>query len=57
MSFCPVPWNFQAIQNNGTLSMDFEILRYNNQIHVLNAPSPGATASLSIADYILKNYN
>ena len=47
----------QAIQNNGTLSMDFEILRYNNQIHVLNAPSPGATASLSIADFILKNYN
>ena len=28
----------------------------NNQIHVLNAPSPGATSSLSIADYIIDKY-
>jgi len=32
------------------------IIKENNQIHVLNAPSPGATASLSIAKYIIKNY-
>tara|TARA_Y100000766_G_C18900642_1_gene603247 strand:+ start:674 stop:1858 length:1185 start_codon:yes stop_codon:yes gene_type:complete len=43
----------QAIQNNGNLLMDFEIVSHNNQIHILNAPSPGATASLSIADHII----
>lgn len=36
--------------------MDFEVIRKNNQIHLLNAPSPAATASLSIADYIIENY-
>ena len=46
----------QAIKNNGELHMDFEIIRKNNQIHLLNAPSPAATASLSIADYIIENY-
>ena len=46
----------QAIKNNGKLHMDFEVIRKNNQIHLLNAPSPAATASLSIADYIIENY-
>lgn len=46
----------QAMDDNGNLLMDFNILREGNQIHVLNAPSPGATASLAIADYILKEY-
>jgi len=36
--------------------MDFRIERVGNQIHVLNAPSPGATASLAVADYLLDNY-
>jgi L-2-hydroxyglutarate oxidase len=36
--------------------MDFNIIKEKNQIHVLNAPSPGATASLSIAKYIIDNY-
>jgi L-2-hydroxyglutarate oxidase len=40
----------------GDLIMDFNIVKENNQIHVLNAPSPGAMASLSIAKYIIKNY-
>ena len=31
---------------------DFRIERYGNCIHVLNAPSPAATASLAIGDYI-----
>ena len=44
----------QAVQKTGNLLMDFEIVKHKNQIHVLNAPSPGATASLSIADHILK---
>ena len=46
----------QAIKNNGELHMDFEIIKKNNQIHLLNAPSPAATAALSIADYIIENY-
>tara|TARA_B100000700_G_scaffold57839_1_gene62770 strand:- start:729 stop:1907 length:1179 start_codon:yes stop_codon:yes gene_type:complete len=46
----------QAIKNNGELHMDFEVIRKNNQIHLLNTPSPAATASLSIADYIIENY-
>ncbi len=46
----------QAISPQGELMMDFNIIKENNQIHVLNAPSPGATASLSIAKYIIKNY-
>ena len=46
----------QAISKSGELLMDFNILREKNQIHVLNAPSPGATASLSIAKHIISNY-
>jgi L-2-hydroxyglutarate oxidase len=46
----------QAMDPSGKLLMDFNIIRDNNQIHVLNAPSPGATASLAIADYILNEY-
>lgn len=46
----------QAVSAQGELIMDFNIIKQDNQIHVLNAPSPGATASLSIAKYIIKNY-
>ena len=46
----------QAMNDNGKLLMDFNVIRKGNQIHVLNAPSPGATASLSIADHIINNY-
>lgn len=46
----------QAVSPDGTLVMDFVVERFGNQIHVLNAPSPGATASLRIADYILDAY-
>lgn len=46
----------QAISPQGVLIMDFKIIKENNQIHILNAPSPGATASLSIANYIIQNY-
>ncbi len=46
----------QAMNDEGKLLMDFNILREGNQIHVLNAPSPGATASLAIADHILSEY-
>ena len=33
-----------------------EIEQNNKNIHVLNAPSPAATACLSIGDYILEYY-
>ena len=46
----------QAISKEGKLQMDFNIIRTGRQIHVLNAPSPGATASLAIASYITENY-
>ena len=46
----------QAISPEGKLQMDFNIIREGRQIHVLNAPSPGATASLAIADHIIENY-
>ena len=46
----------QAISAEGTLLMDFNIERKGNQIHVLNAPSPGATSSLAIAGFIINNY-
>lgn len=46
----------QAMDPSGKLLMDFNVEREGNQIHVLNAPSPGATSSLAIASYVLDNY-
>ena len=46
----------QGIDTKGNLMMDFDVIKSNNQIHVLNAPSPAATSSLAIADYIIDNY-
>ena len=46
----------QAMSSNGELLMDFRIEQIKNQIHLLNAPSPGATASLAIANHIILNY-
>lgn len=46
----------QAMDPSGKLLMDFNVEREGNQVHVLNAPSPGATASLAIASYIIDNY-
>jgi L-2-hydroxyglutarate oxidase len=42
----------QALLLNGFLEDDFHIVRRGNAIHVLNAPSPAATASLSIGGQI-----
>jgi L-2-hydroxyglutarate oxidase len=44
----------QAIDPSGAMVDDFVIKRSGNNIHVLNAPSPAATACLSIADEIVK---
>ncbi len=43
----------QAILPDGRLLDDFAILANDRMIHVLNAPSPAATSSLSIAEYIV----
>ncbi len=47
----------QAMDISGKLLMDFNIERSGNQTHVLNAPSPGATASLAIASHIISNFH
>jgi L-2-hydroxyglutarate oxidase LhgO len=43
----------QALSPEGELMQDFYFVRREDALHVLNAPSPAATASLSIADEIL----
>ena len=43
----------QAVDRNGRLLDDFVIGRTNNAVHVRNAPSPGATASLAIGRHIV----
>ena len=51
----------QAVSARGALIDDFVIRQSRNAIHVLNAPSPGATASLaigqSIAEMAAKTFN
>lgn len=42
----------QAVERDGTLADDFVIQRTARQVHVLNAPSPAATAALEIARHI-----
>jgi L-2-hydroxyglutarate oxidase LhgO len=43
----------QALAPTGELVQDFQFARQPHALHVLNAPSPAATASLAIADEIL----
>ncbi|MFC1781687.1 L-2-hydroxyglutarate oxidase [Planctomycetota bacterium] len=42
----------QAVDPKGRPVNDFKIEKRKNSIHVLNAPSPAATASLAIGEYI-----
>ena len=44
----------QAVSASGRLVDDFVIAESDGAIHVLNAPSPGATSSLGIADTICR---
>jgi L-2-hydroxyglutarate oxidase LhgO len=44
----------QAMSPNGDLVQDFYFVRQPKALHVLNAPSPAATASLAIGDEILE---
>lgn len=51
----------QALEPTGTLVDDFRIVEAERMIHVLNAPSPAATAAISIGEQIasmaLRNFN
>jgi (S)-2-hydroxyglutarate dehydrogenase len=42
----------QAMSSDGKLVQDFSIIEQRAAVHVLNAPSPGATASLAIGGHI-----
>lgn len=42
----------QAMTPEGELVQDFQIVREQNALHVLNAPSPAATASLAIGRHL-----
>ena len=44
----------QAVDKSGKLVDDFVIQQTKNQVHILNAPSPAATASLAIAKHIVR---
>jgi L-2-hydroxyglutarate oxidase len=44
----------QAMLPDGTLVQDFHVLERPNALHVLNAPSPAATASLAIGEYVAR---
>ncbi|MDP8959941.1 MAG: L-2-hydroxyglutarate oxidase [Actinomycetota bacterium] len=43
----------QAVDRAGRLIDDFSILTTDSAVHVLNAPSPGATASLAIGEQVV----
>ena len=45
-----------ALGRDGEVIDDFRIVDNKNNIHVLNAPSPAATACLSIGSEILNRY-
>ena len=42
----------QAVNRQGQLLDDFHLIQTHHALHVINAPSPAATASLAIGDYI-----
>lgn len=42
----------QALRRDGSMVEDFLVQTHGRQIHVLNAPSPAATAALEIADHV-----
>lgn len=44
----------QAVEPNGALVDDFRLVSSEAALHVLNAPSPAATASLAIGQYIAR---
>lgn len=49
---CPAGVRAQALEPDGFLVDDFRIVEAENMVHILNAPSPAATAALSIGESI-----
>ena len=45
----------QAVDRDGALLDDFRIVETESAVHVLNAPSPGATASIAIGRAIAES--
>ena len=43
-----------ALDSSGQVIDDFKIVKNKNNIHVLNAPSPAATACLAIGEQIME---
>lgn len=43
----------QAMDADGGLVDDFRIERASRTVHIRNAPSPGATSSLAIAEHVV----
>jgi len=52
ITYCKAGMRAQAVGADGSLIDDFRIERQDNSIHILNAPSPAATAALAIGDYV-----
>ena len=46
----------QAMIDDGSLIQDFSFTESKDSLHVVNAPSPAATASLAIGELIAKKY-
>jgi L-2-hydroxyglutarate oxidase len=46
----------QAMLPDGTLVQDFQLVRAKNALHVVNTPSPAATASLAIGHYLTEEF-
>lgn len=57
VQYCRSGVRAQAIDSEGNMVDDFKIIENEHSIHVLNAPSPAATACLSIADEIVGRVN
>tara|TARA_B100000427_G_C15503934_1_gene593137 strand:- start:538 stop:1755 length:1218 start_codon:yes stop_codon:yes gene_type:complete len=56
ISSSPAGVRAQALGENGDLLDDFQIKQSNNMIHVINAPSPAATSSFSIGNFLKDLY-
>lgn len=57
VTFGPSGIRAQAVTPDGRLSDDFVLAKSERMMHVLNAPSPGATASLAIAGELVRLFD
>lgn len=53
LEVAPAGVRAQALKRNGELVDDFHIIQRERILHLINAPSPAATASFSIGEYIV----